>query len=112
MSPSSPKTQTPIDNLNFIKSYHADLLLIFSTKNFNSRLIQQIISRLVKQILQSKPVQMCKESLNRSAQNTGKTAGWRNQTFIVFSHAFDNLHGFKMAHDRADIDFIGCVGKT
>ena len=27
-------------------------------------------------------------------------------------HAFDNLHGFKMAHNRADIDFIGCVGKT
>ena len=55
---------------------------------------------------------MRKESLNRSAQNAGKAARRRNQAFVVFPHAFDNLHGFKMAHNRADIDFIGCVGKT
>ena len=55
---------------------------------------------------------MCKESLNRSAQNTGKTAGRRNQAFVIFPHAFDNLHRLKVAHYCADINFIGSIGKT
>ena len=55
---------------------------------------------------------MCKESLNRPAQNTGKTAGRRNQAFVVFTHAFDNLHRLKMTHDCTNVDFVGSIGKT
>ena len=55
---------------------------------------------------------MVEEGFDGAGNDAGQSAGWGDEAFVVIAHAFDNLHRLKMADDCADVDFIGCVGKT
>lgn len=79
--------------------------------NSDSGLVEEVVCRLVEQVLKGEAVQMGEKGFDCSAQNSGQAAGGGNQAFVVFVHALDQLHGFQMADNVADIDFFGRAGE-
>ena len=52
---------------------------------------------------------MIKEGFDGAGDDTGQSAGWGDEAFVVGAHAFDNLHRLKMAHHCTDIDVLRIV---
>ena len=79
--------------------------------NWDFRLVEQVVSWFVEQVLECEAVQIGKKRLYRAAEYACQAAGRCNQAFIVRSHAFDQLHRFEVTDDRTDIDAVGWCGK-